>query len=397
MSNTEAKMLLVHPSLLKTAVEAAVKAGIPKNKIYQFSDDGECPVRDGIQDWRKMLGTPEQGNRYKWKKLDGRQAASTVATINYSSGTTGLPKGVCVSHLNLVSHIEQTIFAKFHLKPFKFEDRPEERWIGFLPLYHAYGQLYAVLMACKLEAAVYIMKQFVYTDFLAAIQKYKITTLQAAPPILVMLNKRPETSNYDLSSIKDVLVGAAPLSKETQNEVAKKFNCMVCQGWGMTEVTCGAIVCPGGLYDDSGSVGQLIPNTKCKLVDEDEKEVAMGQPGELWIQGPQVCMRYWKNEKATKESITPDGWLKTGDVAVCNDRGFFWIVDRKKVCHLCCCMRRKTNVPTGIDQSQCSSGSASRIGVCPPGKRQHCRCSGGRHQTSRGRIPSRICRAPGQS
>ena len=175
------------------------------------------------------------------------------------------------------------------------------------------------------------MKQFVYGDFLQAIQDFKITHLQIAPPILVMFSKRPETGKYDLSSVTDVLCGAAPLSKELQNDVSRRFKMQINQGWGMTEVTCGALHVPGGVNDDSGSVGQLDPNTECKLLDDDGNEVKIGEPGEMYVRGPQVCLRYWKNDVATKESISEDKWLRTGDVAVCDERGYFWIVDRKKV------------------------------------------------------------------
>jgi len=174
------------------------------------------------------------------------------------------------------------------------------------------------------------MKQFVYTDFLHTIQTFQITDLQVAPPIIVMLSKRPETSAYDISSVKTILCGAAPLSKELQNDVSKRFGLQINQGWGMTEVTCAALHVPGGVNDDSGSVGQIDPNTECMLLDDEGKEVAVGEPGELYVRGPQVCLRYWKNEAATQESISEDGWLKTGDVARCDERGYFWIVDRKK-------------------------------------------------------------------
>jgi 4-coumarate--CoA ligase len=184
-------------------------------------------------------------------------------------------------------------------------------------------------MAIKLMVPVYIMKQFQFEEFLRVIQRYKITHLQVAPPILVMISKRPETPRYDLSSVTDILCGAAPLSKELQNEVSARFGCQIVQGWGMTEVTCGAIHVPGGTWDDSGSVGQLDPNCECKLLDDDGKEVSVGEPGEIYVRGPQVCLRYWRNEAATKESLSPDGWLKTGDVAIVKD-GWFWIVDRKK-------------------------------------------------------------------
>lgn len=332
IKNTEAQVILVHPTMVKTAIAAAERAGLSKSRIYQFSDQ-ENSTLQGVKDWRHLIGTPLEGYRYSWNKLSPHESVSTVATINYSSGTTGLPKGVCVSHHNLIANVEQTIFMRYHGKPFTKDTRTPERWIGFLPLYHAYGQLYTILMSTKLNIPVYIMKQFVYGDFLQAIQDYKITHLQVAPPILVMLSKRPETAKYDISSVTDVLCGAAPLSKELQNHVSKRFNLQINQGWGMTEVTCGAIHVPGGFHDDTGSVGMLDPNTESKLLDDDGKEVKLGEPGEMYIRGPQVCLRYWKNEKATEESISPDRWLRTGDVAVQDERGYFWIVDRKKVCY----------------------------------------------------------------
>jgi len=143
-----------------------------------------------------------------------------------------------------------------------------------------------------------------------------------------MMNKRPETAKYDLSSLQGLLCGAAPLSKELQNAVAKDFNVEIKQGWGMTEVTCGSIIQLEA--SDNGSVGKLLPNTECMLVDDDGKEVGLNTPGELCIRAPNVCLRYWKNEAATRDSISPDGWLRSGDVAVVNKEGLFWIVDRKK-------------------------------------------------------------------
>jgi 4-coumarate--CoA ligase len=184
------------------------------------------------------------------------------------------------------------------------------------------------LLAVRTKTPVYIMKQFVYPDFLTNIQKYKITDLQVAPPILIMLSKRPETAKYDLSSVKGMSCGGAPLGKELQNEVARRFNVEIKQGWGMTEVTCGSII--QEVASDDGNVGRLMPNTECKLCDDDGNEVATGQRGELYIRAPNVCLRYWRNEAATRESIDPEGWLRTGDLAVVNEEGLFWIVDRKK-------------------------------------------------------------------
>lgn len=140
LKNTEAKVILVHPSLVQTALEAGSRSGVPKDRIFQFSDH-YCPPVKGVADWSAMLASEEEANLWKWDDLAGA-ADSTIATINYSSGTTGLPKGVCISHYNLVANIEQTIFMRdLETSYVTFQTaRPEERWVGFLPLYHAYGK-----------------------------------------------------------------------------------------------------------------------------------------------------------------------------------------------------------------------------------------------------------------
>ncbi|KAF8850670.1 4-coumarate-CoA ligase [Acephala macrosclerotiorum] len=328
LKDTQARILLTYPNLVNNAITAASQAGFSKSCIFQFSDEENSTI-DGVKDWRHLIGTPQEAEAYSWPELSLKESINTTATINYSSGTTGLPKGVCVSHHNLLANIEQTIFIKYHMKPFSIADRPPERWIGFLPLYHAYGQLWTILIALKLQVPVYVMKQFVYGDFLSAIQRFKITHLHIAPPILVMLSKRPETAKYDISTVEDILCGAAPLPLELRNDVCKRFGVQINNGWGMTEVTCGALMVPGGVDDGSGSVGQLLPNTECRLRDDDGKDVGVGERGEIWIRGPQVCLGYWRNEEATKETLV-NGWLKTGDVGVRDEREWFWIVDRKR-------------------------------------------------------------------
>lgn len=141
MKNTEAKLILVHPTLVDKAIQAASQANIPKSRIFQFADY-DCPVANGVLDWRAMLGSEEQANLWKWDELVD-SSDSTVATINYSSGTTGLPKGVCVSHYNLIANAEQVTFMRDQETDYAAvpASRPEERWVGFLPLYHAYGEL----------------------------------------------------------------------------------------------------------------------------------------------------------------------------------------------------------------------------------------------------------------
>lgn len=247
--------------------------------------------------------------------------------------------------------------------------------LGFLPLYHAYGQFYTCLVAPTLGVPVYMMKQFDFVDMLRCVETNRITRLQIAPPVMVLLGKRPETLHYDLSSLKDITCGAAPLSRELQLDVAQKLNVSIKQGWGMTEATC------GGLNTEknekiTGSVGVLFPNMEGKLVDDDGREVTDGQPGEFWLRGPNVSLGYWKNEKATRETFTAEGWLKTGDVAFLRGDSLY-MVDRKKV--ICSAIFRRAAVANlrsvGTHQSQGFPSGARGAGSSFARTPRHCRRS----------------------
>ncbi|KAL8685887.1 MAG: hypothetical protein Q9218_007487 [Villophora microphyllina] len=328
IENTQTSILLVHPDNLSTALSAAQRAGLPTSRIFLFSDVA-CAETHGIHDWRSILSSCNEAAHYSFEPIAEDKAASTVATLNYSSGTTGLPKGVCVSHYNLCANVAQTSYLRYALKDPEIGNRPTERWIGFLPLYHAFGQLYICLLSIKLQIPVYILKTFDFSEVLRVIQTYKITHLHLAPPVMVLLAKRPETALYDLSSLSNIACGAAPLSRDLQNEVSEKLNVQIAQGWGMTELTCSGSGFPLGYVDNTGSIGMLLPNCEGKLLDDNGNEARADEPGELHIRGPNVCLGYWKNPAATTDTISLDGWLKTGDVAMAKDNRF-WIVDRKK-------------------------------------------------------------------
>jgi len=329
MKAIDAAVVLIHPDLLETGIDAAKQANVPTDRLFIFSDT-ESPTTQGVRDWRSFLASESEAESWQWDPLDGKASLQTIAAINFSSGTTGLPKGVCISHRSLITNAAQCIFNKFEGTQYSQDNPGPERWLAFLPLYHAYSQLWTINIACKLQVPVYVMGRFNFEDFLRYIEQYKVTALQVVPPIIVMLSKRPETAKYDISSLKHLFCGAAPLKSELQNEVSKRFNLVICQGWGMTETTCAGIMMPGMTKDLTGSIGYLIPNTEAMLVDDDGREITKdGEPGELWLRGPQMLLCYWRNEKATKESITEDKWFKTGDVAITN-KGLWWIVDRKK-------------------------------------------------------------------
>lgn len=328
MKAVEAAIVLIHPTLLETGIAAAKQANISAERLFIFSDSEYLTV-NGVKDWRSMVAPASEADAWKWDPLESEAALSTIAAINFSSGTTGLPKGVCITHGNLIANTIQTIFNKYEGTPYSEQHPAPERWVTFLPFYHAYSQLFTINIACRLQIPVYVMSKFVYEDYLNYIQTYKITNLQLVPPLLVMLAKRPETAKYNLSSVQHIFCGAAPLSSDLQNEIMERFKVTVVQAWGMTETTCTGIMVPGMVKDLTGSIGCLLPNTEAKLIDEDGREVQEGSPGELWLRGPQILLEYWRNNKATRDSKTEDEWFITGDVAVCKD-GKWWIVDRKK-------------------------------------------------------------------
>ncbi len=290
ISTVKPTVVLVHPSLFET---------------------GYAAVKDAFS-WR-------------WDEL-GQDSARQIATINFSSGTTGLPKGVCISHYNLIPNALQTMHVKLGGTTGPLTN---ERWLAFLPLYHAFSQLFTINIASRLGVTVYVVQSFSFVEFLYYIQRYRITTLQAVPPVMNMLAKRPETAQYDLSSLKNIMVGAAPMPLQLSNELTQRFNFCIARGWGMTETTCVGMLEPDNVMSTDGNSGYLLPNTEAKIVDDSGQEVTDGAPGELWIRGPQTMLGYWNNKQATRESITNEGWVKTGDVVVVKDDKW-WVVDRKK-------------------------------------------------------------------
>ena len=262
MRAVDAAVVLVHDTLLETGIAAAKQAKIPLKRLFVFSDTPRPKTQDQIlPDWRSILASSVESASWQWDPLNGELAVQTVAVINFSSGTTGLPKGVCISHHSLVANSTQAIFNYYQGTPYSPENRGPERWLAFLPLYHAYSQLFTINIACKLLIPVYIMPRFSFEDFIRHIQQFMITAIQAVPPVLVMMTKRAETSKYDISSLKYILCGAAPLSSELQNEVMSRFNLVVSQAFGMSETTCAAVMTPGMTKDQSGSIGNLLPNT----------------------------------------------------------------------------------------------------------------------------------------
>jgi acyl-CoA synthetase (AMP-forming)/AMP-acid ligase II len=264
--------------------------------------------------------------------------ANDLVTLPYSSGTTGLPKGVMLTHRNLVANVAQTRTL--------IDLQPDERIIAVLPFFHIYGLTVLMNQGLQWGATVVTLPRFDLEDFLRTMQDQKITRAFVAPPILVALAKHPLVDSYDLSSLRSILSGAAPLDESLAVAVQRRLRkgaadgVTVAQGYGMTELSPVSHTTPDpgleppgaeGHEVPKGSVGYAIPNTTCRLVDPATGEdAADGQRGELWIRGPQVMKGYLNNPQATDETIDSEGWLHTGDVAVVDDHGCYTVVDRVK-------------------------------------------------------------------
>jgi len=263
--------------------------------------------------------------------------ANDLVALPYSSGTTGLPKGVMLTHRNLVANVAQC-------RPL-INLGEDERIIAVLPFFHIYGLTVLMNQGLAWGGAVVTLPRFDLEDFLRAIQDHKITRAFVAPPILLAMAKHPLVDQFDLSSLSSIMSGAAPLdeqlafSAEQRLRKGNEDGVTVAQGYGMTELSPVSHTTPDHGCEPAGvttpvpkgSVGYALPNTECRLVDPATGEdAAPGQSGELWVRGPQVMKGYLNNAEATAATIDEDGWLHTGDVAVVDDEGRYTVVDRVK-------------------------------------------------------------------
>lgn len=248
--------------------------------------------------------------------------STQAMVLPYSSGTTGLPKGVILTHRNLVANLCQCNGV--------IEYDEGASGLAVLPFFHIYGM--QVLMNGLLAngCTVISMPRFDLADALDLIQTHKITHFFAVPPMILALAKHPIIDNYDLSCLEMVLSGAAPLGSELAEEAAARISCEVIQAYGMTELSPATHITPTGQYRP-GSSGVTVPNAECRIVDpETGEDQGIHSEGELWIRGPMVMAGYLNNPEATAITIDEDGWLHTGDVAIVDEHQHFHIVDRVK-------------------------------------------------------------------
>lgn len=243
-----------------------------------------------------------------------------VAILVYTSGTTGNPKGVMLTHGGMRENTEAVASL--------FELRPKLRALLVLPLSHVYGIM--LLNIQHLTGGVYrLLSQFDPEEVLQTIQDFKVERCALVPAMQVALLHHPNRTKYDVSTLKVVSAGSAPLSPQLQQAFSEAFDCRVKDGYGQSEATCTVTA-----YMDEddyvpGSVGQAVPGVNVCIQNHDNEILPTGETGEICIQGKNVMKGYWNNEQATKETII-DGWLHSGDIGHIDDGGHVYITDRKK-------------------------------------------------------------------
>ncbi|KAJ5087717.1 Acyl-CoA ligase inpC [Penicillium angulare] len=323
--DSKSQALFTCVPLLPVALEAAAMAGLPRNKIYLI--DVAPQLLGGAKpptEFKSLTQLLEEGSTapalepLKWGPGEG---ARRTAFLCYSSGTSGLPKGVMISHRNVIANTLQIVafdggfrddFARARgLETFK------EVGLGLLPSSHIYSLVVINHSGPYRGDQVIVLPKFDLKSYLASIQNFKITGLYLVPPIIInMLRSQAECSKYDLSSVMTLFTGAAPLGMETATEFLKIYpNVRIRQGYGLTE-TCTVV---SSTHPDDillGSSGILLPGFEARIMTPENEEVtAYDTPGELVVRGPSVVLGYLNNEKATKETFE-DGWMRTGDEAV---------------------------------------------------------------------------------
>ena len=323
LKTADAKLLMTTPGSMGIASASAKAAGIPQSNIFLL--EGELPGYTTVQDLIRMgKSYGESGQTTAFKIPPGKKNKDVCGFLSFSSGTTGLPKAVMISHQNVIAQCLQVQ----QLTP-----ETQKKVMAVLPLFHITGLVHQMHLPILINAEVVMLPQFSMEKILDVIVEYQLKELLLVPPIIIRLVRDPLVDRYDLSHVVRFSSGAAPLSEEIIDQLQKKFpHTGFKQGYGMTE-SCSCITAhPPDKYDYkyAHSGGAIVASTEVKIIKDDGTEGDIGEDGEVLARGPQVVMGYLNNEKATRETFDADGFLHTGDRGSISEEGMIYISDRIK-------------------------------------------------------------------
>lgn len=314
LEDAGARLLLTIPSFLDKVQEATRDASV--EEIFVLGEaDGATPFAALLQGEATAPAV-------------AINPAEDLVVLPYSSGTTGFPKGVMLTHRNLVANLAQMdgytdVGARL---------QEDDVVLGLLPFFHIYGMVCIIGAALSQGATIVTMPRFDLQQFLEIVQKYKISYMNLVPPIILALAKHPLVDQYDLGQVRLVFSGAAPLGSDVETAARERVGCLLTQGYGLTEASPVTHVNPLEAEEEKpGTVGLPLPNTEVKVVDvATGAELGPNEEGEILVRGPQVMKGYLNNPSATRNTLDEAGWLHTGDVGYADEDGYFWIVDRIK-------------------------------------------------------------------
>lgn len=310
LEDAGARYLVTVPPLADKALEAAEEVGL--EEVFVF---GEAAGATPFGELLAGRGSPPE------VAID---PDGDVVALPYSSGTTGWPKGVMLTHRNLVANLVQMATAGAV---------PQEgTLLGVLPFFHIYGLAVILNGGLYQEGTIITMPRFDLERMLGLIEDHQITDAHLVPPIVLAVSQHPAVERFDLSSLGWIGSGAAPLGENVARACAERIDCLVAQAYGLTETSPVSHCSPRDPDRIKlASVGPPVPNTECKVVGiESDEELGPDEEGEIWIRGPQVMKGYHSRPDATATAVDEVGWLHTGDIGYADEDGYFYVVDRLK-------------------------------------------------------------------
>ncbi len=320
LSDAGARALVTVPACLDKASHAARDAGV--REVFVFGEANGAT--NGATPFASLF---TRGGAPPPVAIDPR---TQVVALPYSSGTTGLPKGVMLTHHNLVANILQSACG--------MNIDEHDTMLGVLPFFHIYGMVVIMNLGLHMGATIVTMPRFDMEQCLQIMQQYQVTFANVVPPIVLGLAKHPLVDKYDLRHLRTLVSGAAPLGEHVAGAASARLGCWVVQGYGLTETSpvthatrIDRTAAPGTVHIKTAGIGPPIANTEAKVIDVTTgAELGPKQEGEICVRGPQVMKGYLNRPEATAAMVDPEGWLHTGDIGFADDDGCFFIVDRLK-------------------------------------------------------------------